>query len=58
MRIDEMNFLLELMPFAVAIVVVVMFFLYLILKTMFNSGRRAAEKKDRKTRGPKPWMTV
>lgn len=52
MRSEEMSFLLELMPFAVAIVTIVMFFLYLTLRTMFSSGVRAEKKKDRKSNKP------
>jgi GT2 family glycosyltransferase len=52
MRTEEMRFLLEMMPYAVAIVAIVMFFLYLTLRTMFASGKRADKKKDRKSNKP------
>ena len=52
MRDDEMRFLLDLMPYAVAIVSIVMFFLYLTLRMLFGSGRRAEKKAEKKSKKP------
>ena len=52
MNSNEMNFILEMMPYAMAILSMVLFFLYLTLRMLFRSGRRVEKKNSKKSNKP------